>query len=399
MRFYLCPALMDATVFLVAFAVMYRAGEQRLSAAQCAWLAGLFQLTYMVMSLAAGWRLSARNARALALAGTAGCTALGILSLAPLPFGWLLAAYGAFGAALALFFNAFQAVLRDSVPAEAIGRALGRYTLAWSSGCAAGILSSGFAYRLGMPVLAGLSLLAGAVSMALLLRHPAAPAPAADAGAAPPPTEPAPPGTRPVDPAYVGVGWLFILGAMFVQRPIHAYFPALCAKAGVSAWVTGLPLFLQMAIQGAAGYALIRGRRLFYRPGPILAATALAAGLALAMWRSSALPVWFAGISLLGLYTGFAFFCGVYYASHSGRRALNIGINEFLVGLGSFAAVFAANGAIARGGRDEDLCLAVIAALMLIGGAQLAVAVLGRTRLGGRCLAWISRLTRRRPAL
>jgi hypothetical protein len=46
------------------------------------------------------------------------------------------------------------------------------------------------------------------------------------------------------------------------------------------------------------------------------------------------------GISVLGLWAGFSFFCAVYYSSNAGRRAQNIGINEFLVGLGSFASLF-----------------------------------------------------------
>ena len=47
-------------------------------------------------------------------------------------------------------------------------------------------------------------------------------------------------------------------------------------------------------------------------------------------------------IILLGLYLGYAYFAAVYYSSNSGRRSLNIGVNECLVGLGSFAGLFAA---------------------------------------------------------
>ena len=42
-------------------------------------------------------------------------------------------------------------------------------------------------------------------------------------------------------------------------------------------------------------------------------------------------------IILLGMYMGYAYFAAVYYASNSGRRSLNIGVNECLVGMGSFA--------------------------------------------------------------
>ena len=38
---------------------------------------------------------------------------------------------------------------------------------------------------------------------------------------------------------------------------------------------------------------------------------------------------------------GYAYFTAVYYSSNSGRRSFNIGVNECLVGMGSFAGLFA----------------------------------------------------------
>ena len=37
----ICPALMDWTVFLVLFAVLYGAGERGFSGLQCAWIGGI----------------------------------------------------------------------------------------------------------------------------------------------------------------------------------------------------------------------------------------------------------------------------------------------------------------------------------------------------------------------
>ena len=53
----LCPALMDWTMFLVLFAVLYGAGERGFSGLQCAWIGGIGQLAYMVTSLLAGLAL------------------------------------------------------------------------------------------------------------------------------------------------------------------------------------------------------------------------------------------------------------------------------------------------------------------------------------------------------
>lgn len=52
-------------------------------------------------------------------------------------------------------------------------------------------------------------------------------------------------------------------------------------------------------------------------------------------------PVVAAVIIVLGVYMGYAYFAAVYYASNSGRRSFNIGVNECLVGMGSFAGLFA----------------------------------------------------------
>ena len=57
----------------------------------------------------------------------------------------------------------------------------------------------------------------------------------------------------------------------------------------------------------------------------------------------------------MGLYTGSAYFAAVYYASNSGRRSLNIGVNECLVGMGSFAGLFAVHWGEALMGTDRGM--------------------------------------------
>jgi len=371
MKIYICPALMDALVFLVMFAVMYRAGEQGMSITQCAWLACLFQLTYMLTSLAAGFLLSRRNTRVILLAGVVLCTLSGVACLMAKEFLLILAALGGIGIFMALFFNAFQTFMRtESAPGD-LKRAIGIYTMAWSLGSAAGILSSGFFYQLGFIMLSALIILVGVVMLIVLLMHKPRPA---DAPSADEHVEGGSEKAPPVDPIYVWIGWLMIFMAMFVQRPIHSFFPAISAKAGVSAFVTGLPLFLQMAVQAAVGLAMIRWRHLLYRRTPLSLVHGGAAVLLLVMWRWPTLPVCFLGISLLGAYAGFIYFCSVYYASNSGRRALNIGVNEFLVGLGSFAGLFISEWVMRWTGNDANMYLVIAVALLISLAAQLAIA-------------------------
>jgi hypothetical protein len=59
-------------------------------------------------------------------------------------------------------------------------------------------------------------------------------------------------------------------------------------------------------------------------------------------WLKPTFAIAAAAIIVLGFYMGYAYFSAVYYASNSGRRSLNIGVNECLVGMGSFAGLFAA---------------------------------------------------------
>lgn len=362
---------MDALVFFVTFAVMYRAGEQGMSITQCAWMAGLFQLTYMLTSLAVGFLLSRRNIRVILLAGVALCTLCGVTCLMAKEFLLILFAFGCMGICMAFFFNAFQTFMRtESAPGD-LGRTIGLYTLAWSLGYGTGIFSSGIIYRLGFVALSALTILAGVVMLVILLVHQSRPpgAPSADehvdhgSGKAPP-----------VDPLYVWVGWVMIFTAMFIQRPIHNFFPVIYAKAGISPFMTGLPLFLQLALQAAGGFAMIRWRHLLYRRTPIALAHGAAAAIALIMWLWPSLPICFLGITLIGAYAGFTFFSCVYYASNSGRRSLNIGVNEFLVGLGSFAGLFISEWVMQRTGNDASMYLVVAMALLISLAAQLAIA-------------------------
>jgi len=375
MKIYICPALMDALVFLVMFAVMYRAGEQGLSITQCAWLACLFQLTYMLTSLAAGFLLSRRNTRAILLASIVLCTLCGITCLMAVKFMPILVAFGCLGIFMAFFFNAFQAFMRtESAPGD-LKRAIGLYTMAWSLGSAAGIFSSGFFYQLGFTMLSALILAVGIVMLVVMLTHKPRPA---DAPSADENVERGSGKAPPVDPIYVWIGWLMIFMAMFAQRPVHSFFPAISAKAGVSAFVTGLPLGLQMTLQALVGLAMIRWRHLLYRRTPLGLIHGGAALLLLVMWRWPALPVCFLGISLLGAYAGFIYFCSVYYSSNSGRRSLNIGVNEFLVGLGSFAGLFISEWFMKRTGNDANMYLVIAVAMLIALAAQLMIA--GRFR-------------------
>lgn len=363
---------MDVLVFLIAFAVMYRSGKQGLSVLQCAWLAGLFQLTYMFASVAIGLGLSRRNSRNILLVSTVLCVISGIASLLTSEFFPLLFVYGALAVFIAIFFNAFQTFMRAEAEPGDLARAVGRYTLSWSSGSATGVLLSGFFYRCGFLALSAVTLLGGLVILGILLWHK--PRPVDAPSAAEELGDRAKPQAPGLTPLYVWIGWLLIFSGTFVQRPIQTFMPAISAKAGVGAFLAALPLFLQLTVQALVGLAMIREHRWLYRRTPLSLAHGAAAFMALIMWWRPTFPICFLGVSLLGIYLGFVFFCSVYYASNFGRRAFNIGVNEFLVGLGSLAGLFASEWFIKRSGNEAGMYLVIALGLLSLLFVQLLVA-------------------------
>lgn len=373
MRIYLCPAAIDLILFLVVFAVNYAAGERRMTGWQAAWLMGAQQVAYMTFSLISGWMLTRRNARAILLTGTAATTAAAVVCFCVTGFWPLMGAMSLLGISSAFFFNAFQSFMRGEAPPGELGRAIALYTLAWSGGSAAGFLASGALYRLGPVALSALAVLVGTAVTVILLRHDQR---SHDVPSVDEHTEASPHGTERSHTTYVWIAWLMIFTAVLVQRPVHTFYPKASAQAGVAPLLVSLPLFLHMLLQGVFGYGTGWLRGLLYRTGPFLAVQLAGGALLLALWFWPSFALTAVGISVLGLWTGFAYFCAVYYASNAGHRARNIGVNEFLVGLGSFLGLFICAWFMQRGDGGAD-CTVVYAVcgVALLGSALLQGAI------------------------
>ena len=288
LRVYLCPALMDWLLSLVLFAVSYGAGERGMTLGQVAWLGGIFQVTYMPTSLVSGRFLSRRNALPILIASAVGGVLSGTLGLAAHQFGPIFAAMALLGAFAASFFNSFQSFMRGETAPGGLTRTMALYTFAWSGGFSLGLLTSGSLYRLGPVALGGLTVLVGGVILLTLLIHRQRPhdEPSSDEH-----TEQGPPGSPPVAPQYVWTGWIIIFTAMFVQRPILTFYPAICAKQGIAPVLAGLPLFLHVLFQALGGLGMGRLRHWLYRRGPLVAVQVLAALLLLLLWRFPAYTV------------------------------------------------------------------------------------------------------------
>ncbi|MBT3378143.1 MAG: MFS transporter [Lentisphaerae bacterium] len=362
MRIQTCPALMDWLLFLVLFAVLYAAGARGFSLGQCAWLGGIFQIAYLMASPVVGMFLSRRNARAILIASTTACTVFGVAALLCAGFVPLMVALGLTGMACSCFFNSFQTYMRGETEPGDLARTVSRYTLAWSCGSALGFLSSGIVYGLGIAALAALDALVGGAILFVLLSHRRRPH--HESSADDHVEQPAAAG-RPVDPVYVLVGWCLIFTAMFIQRPVHSLFPAICARNGITSFTASLPLAGQMLIQGGMGYVMFSLRHWLYRRTPLVILHILAGVVFLLVWRFPPFVIVSIGISLLGIYTGFAYFSAVYYASNSLRGTFNVGVNECLVGVGSFAGLFASEWWSRRSGTENAMFLVCGVALFV----------------------------------
>lgn len=149
-------------------------------------------------------------------------------------------------------------------------------------------------------------------------------------------------GSRAAAPIYVVIGWLIIFTSMFIQRPLHNFFPRISAEINTSASLAGMALFMNMLIQGLTSLAMYKLPSALYRRAPLILLHGLGIIICLMiLWKPTNILLTFAGIGLLGICAGAACYLSVYFASNSGNRSLNVGINEFLVGLGSFAGLFA----------------------------------------------------------
>jgi hypothetical protein len=365
--FYLCPALVDWMSFFVSFAAFYAAGLRGLGMQECAWLGLSFQVAYMTSSLASGHVITHRNARGILIASTVVCGVSGAGVLAATGFGWLATGLLVFGMSMAWFFNSFQAFMRGDASMGSLKSSVALYTLSWCLGAALGNVTAGWLFRWGLWALILAVVFTTLLIVSLLMR------PVSRRAEEPPGEGPVEHGTNPdypVSGAYIAIGWLMIFTVTFVQRPLFTFLPPLFASQGIDSLWASLPLFMHMTVAALFGMAMVRYRGLLYRRTPFGFIQGGGVLALFAMWWWPTYWVCFAMLCLLGVYAGFVYYCAVYYASNSGRRSFNIGVNEALVGSGSIAGILLGEGWVRHSGITIDM--------YWICGAGLAVSIVAQ---------------------
>ncbi len=356
---------MDLVVCFFVFAVLYGAGSRGMPDRECFWLGAIFPLAYMLSSLIYAKILNRKNSLPLLVAGTILTVASGIVGMVSVSFPYLLGSLIALGAFLSMFFNALQSFIRNRTLPGNLTRSIALYTASWSMGCSLGYVFSGCLYSFGLITMSamasatGLSIL---MMIYLLTREPEITVSSDEH------VEEGPEGSRPVNHSYVVIGWIMIFTVMFTQRAVATFFPIISAQQGISSGITSIPLFLNYFVQGVFGYWMWRHRKELYRRKSIMISHIAAILIFLSIWYYPTFPVCLAGLCLLGIYAGFAYFCAVYYASNSGNRTFNIAINEFIVGLGSFAGIFCCEWWMRKSGSPSGMYIlcALVTALSLL---------------------------------
>jgi MFS family permease len=374
MRIYFCPALLSWLNALVSFAVLYNAGERNVSTFLCAWLGGAFTMGYMLTSLAAGFIINHRNARILLLSSAVCAALLSVYCIFTKAYFPLLTGFVGLSIVIAIFLNSFQMFMRNETIPGGLAWSVGVYTLACGAGSSFGILLAGVVYRFGPLAFSAIAMLVVGIILTVLLTY--VPQKHRDGGRE---IEETMQGGRQPIPIYILIGWLLIFTAMFVQRPLHVFFPKISAENGISASLTGLPLFLNLLIQGIVGLLMSKLPGALYRRMPLLIiqlAGAVFCGFILL--RPTSFVFTFIGVSLLGICSGASCFLSVYFCNNSGNRSMNIGMNEFLGGLGSLAGLFAAEWRMDAIGSQHALYQVFVVAMIVSVLIQVTLATIGQ---------------------
>ena len=339
MKIYLFPFLIDLVLFLVMLRLADAAGrEMHLSNLQAALFMVCYSAVYLVACLTIGRVLHRGNARKIFLASIFALMLLAVPLFFTRTFWPSLCLFSVFGIATALAFNSFQTFMRGEAPSGSLSLTVARYTIAWSSGIACGVLFGGFLKDFGGPMaLAAFTILACGVILLMSLTHKTRDGKqeSSDAIVEDVSTEMLSSRLRAVDSRYVIIGWMLCLSANFSQRPLSTFIPKFYAENHSPPWVAGCLLFVMFITQALSGYACHKWRHLLYRPQPLVAAQLLVVLALAVLWLAPGLWISAAMLLVLGVIFGFLFFACVFYVSNDARSSHNVGINEAMVGVGT----------------------------------------------------------------
>jgi len=340
---------MDFSLAALSLFGVLKAAEMGASAFLLGALGAVWGLVYFLVSLLLGRLINASNRYASMIAG---CLLMVLVTVGLMwadRLALLFFFFALYGVAASLFYIGFQLFMAERVRLP-IHQACGFYTLSWSLGIGAGSLAQGYLVTRG-PVAALMPAVLSSLLVILVLeidRHwPIRPGPTGP-DPAEPPGPPVPASRRAL---FVRLGWLLFLNASFIGIAIRILVPKLILDLpGSGPAAAGTLVCLVFSIQAVSGFLLSGRHTLNYGFRPILA-TSLAGGAGLlAAWLWPGWPGMLTLAAGFGLYCGYAYSAGVFYAlSQTEQSGRNIGINEAIVGVAGVLGPLAGGAALDRG--------------------------------------------------
>ncbi|MFA5393276.1 MAG: MFS transporter [Candidatus Ratteibacteria bacterium] len=334
---YLFPVLMDFSVAFLLLLVSVKAVQMGTAPFKLGILGSVWGVSYFVSNLLLSRFAHKRTANLFMVLGCLSFIVIapGFIFLHSLAALFILAFL--IGPATAFFFIGFQLFMGEGANLSVL-KSTAFYTLSWSAGIAFGSLISGT--LAGFPP--AISILPVVVSSLLIIaglrfigkfsaqqregvkkenRHDFS---GLDKTVSP--------GT---EKAYLLLGWVGIVTVSIISVGIRFLMPKLIIDFfGLSPAVAGTLLFLSFVIQAVFGFALMKfpGWRYNFKAHSRLELLALA-GVFISLAISG-----LAGVIILtvvvGIYSGHAFYNGVFYSLCQHRkRGRNVSVNESLVGI------------------------------------------------------------------
>lgn len=328
---YIFPLVMNIITGILFFAGPMRATENGASVQMVSMVFTTYGIGYVIFCLLMGKIVKVHLAKIQMVSSSLFIalllTVLALTNNMPIT----ITVYCLFPFGTAMFFNAFQAFMKDveSGQAKPLTHSVGMYFASVSIGFALGPFLSGWLreflpWSLSFLTAAVLSLAVGISAYFFKPKHAK--------------TKQASPDKQFANKPDLAIsGWV---GAMFGTIALSLWltlFPKVCEHFGLRPGFRGMVLFVQHIFQAGIALALMRSKTWLFKPhlAPLYNLFG-AVALAIAFFTSNSLMLFLAAL-FFGTFSANFFFTAIFHSlSHPSKSVRNIAINESAIGAGFF---------------------------------------------------------------
>ncbi len=355
---YFFPILINSVLSGIFFITSYRFAAEGSSGIVVGMATAVWSVIYGLISILVGRIANSRNAPVLIELGgiVVALSAFGFIILDGLYMQFFWIALN--GCGIAFYCMPFQLFMKRLEPDARTGvvRASALYTWAWSMGFTVGPFIFGLCRSRVVFTAAGLAGLLLTTGVHLIANHmkkhrtlPTVQVEAVNAG-------------QPVESFDLAwLGWLVGGIGVLAVTMLRAMWPYRGAELKIDKSTIGMILALVNCVQGFFALALMKPKTFMFRPLPAVAAGA-AALFGLGIFATGENP-WLLALGAIsfGIYSGYFYFCLVYYALvHPIRAGINVAVNEAVVGVTGIVGPLAGGFAAGVAGAFSPFAIAAI---------------------------------------